>query len=308
MDTQTQTEQAPAASVEDRIASIFGGGPAQEPEQAQNEPSQPEASESADEPTPEGAEAASPEPETFELEVDGEKFTLPKKLEKGFLQEKDYTQKSQSLAEQRRALDVQLHQQRIAQYGEQFRKDTEQEHQQLQLLDWALSQPINWQSMTTDDAFKKKIEIDDLREQKTKLEKAIETKRSEWGRKQQEELSNLRSSSLEAIAKRIPGFNEATQKAIREHAISEGYSDTELNSIMDPRHVTTLWKAQQYDLLKAKAQPAVAAAKSVKTTPTNPMPQHVKDKLAFRKEVGKHAPGSLQQQKLVKDRIAKIFG
>lgn len=308
MDQQNPTEQAPAASVEDRIASIFGGESAPQPEQVQEEPPQPQTPESADEPAPEGVEAASPEPETFELEIDGEKFTLPKKLEKGFLQEKDYTQKSQSLAEQRRALDVQLHQQRVAQFSQQFQKDTEKEHQQLQLLDWALSQPVNWQSMTTDDAFRKKIEIDDLREQKTKLEKAIEEKRSEWGRKQQEELSKLRSSSLEAITKRIPGFNDATAKSIREHAISEGYTETELNSILDPRHVTTLWKAQQYDLLRSKATPAAAAAKSVKTTPTNPMPQKVKDTFAYRKEVQKHPMGSLQQQKLVKDRIAKIFG
>jgi hypothetical protein len=38
------------------------------------------------------------------------------------------------------------------------------------------------------------------------------------------------------------------------------------------------------------------------------MPQQVKDKLAFRKEVAKHAPGSAAHQAAVKDRIAKIFG
>lgn len=303
METETPVAEQPIAdsATEDRIASIFGGGdpePAVEPAEAASE--QPE-------------EAAAPAEETFELEIDGEKFTLPKKLEKGFLQEKDYTQKAQSLAEQRRALDVQLHQQRIAQFGEQFRKDTAQEQQQLQLLDWALSQPINWQSMTTDDAFRKKIELDDLKDQKSKLEKAIEDKRAEWGRKQQEEISRLRSSSLEAISKRIPGFSDATAKAIREHAISEGYTETELNSILDPRHVTTLWKAQQYDLLKSKATPAVTQAKAVKTTPSNPMPQKVREDLNFRKVTQKaSADKSFAQSREFKgaleERIARKFG
>jgi hypothetical protein len=85
-------------------------------------------------------------------------------------------------------------------------------------------------------------------------------------------------------------------------------TEEELNSILDPRHVSILWKAQQYEKLKAQATPAANAAKNLRTTPTNPMPQHVKDKLAFRKEVSKHALGSVPQQRLVKDRIAKLFG
>src|SRR6185312_13074674 len=111
METQTQTEQAPAASVEDRIANIFGAEPPKKqavPQQApvQEEPAQTEEPQAASEEQPSEEESAAPAEETFELEIDGEKFVLPKKLEKGFMQERDYTQKSQTLADQRRQIEL----------------------------------------------------------------------------------------------------------------------------------------------------------------------------------------------------------
>ncbi|RAK62994.1 hypothetical protein [Phenylobacterium kunshanense] len=47
-----------------------------------------------------------PEPETFELEVDGEIHALPASLKGAFLRQADYTRKTQELAEGRRALEA----------------------------------------------------------------------------------------------------------------------------------------------------------------------------------------------------------
>lgn len=316
MDQQTPTEQAPAPSVEDRIASIFQGKPkapankapapkeqAQE-EEVQEEPTQTEETEAASE-----SEEDTPAEDTFELEHEGQKYRLPKALEKGFMQEKDYTQKSQSVAEQRRTLEMVQRQQRIAAMSGDFAQQIAQEQQQLQMIDWALSQPINWQSLTTDEAIRKKIELDDWREQRGKIEKTIEGKRGEWGSKQAQEIAKLRAESLEVIQKKIPGWTEATAKEIRQHALSDGYTEEELNAILDPRHAVTLWKAQQFDKLKSSAKQTVASVKNVKTTATSsPMPQNVKDKLAYRKAIAKTQPGSAEQRALVTNRIAKIFG
>jgi predicted Rdx family selenoprotein len=301
MDPETPVEQAPEASVEDRIGALFGDAPAAE------EPA-PDASAQSPEAASEEVATDPPAPETFELEVDGEKFVLPKKLEKGFLQEKDYTQKSQTLAEQRRSLEMAQRQQRIAAMSTDFHKEVAPDLQQLQMIDWAVSQKIDWNSMSTDEAFRKKLEIDSLKDEKSRLEKQIEGKKSEWGNKQAQEIAKLRTESLETIKKRLPGWTDTSAKELRQFGLSEGMTEEELNSILDPRHVSILWKAQQYEKLKANATPVAAAAKNLKTTPTNPMPQHVKDKLAFRKEIGKHAQGSAQQQQVVRDRIAKIFG
>src|SRR5688572_2610686 len=104
--------------LESRIARIFGPKEPQAPPQ-QKAPQQrapepePEVSLDADADSPdvsevqeEGAADPAPQEETFELDIEGEKYVLPKKLEKGFLQERDYTQKSQSLADQRRLVEV----------------------------------------------------------------------------------------------------------------------------------------------------------------------------------------------------------
>jgi hypothetical protein len=310
MEPQTPSEQAPVASLTDRIGSIFGGEkpappvPDELPPQEANEPT-PDA-EAASEEVPEQS-ATPPAEETFELEIEGEKFTLPKKLEKGFLQEKDYTQKSQSLAEQRKNAELVLEQARIARLNEQFATETSQEQEQLRALDWALQQPVDWNSMTTDEAFRRKLQLDQWKDERGRIERTLGEKRQQFGQKVQAEFAKLRQQSIEAISKRIPGWNDTTAKTIREHALQEGYTETELNSIIDPRHVSTLWKAQQYDLLKAKATPAATAARSVKTTPTNPMPQHVKEKLNYRKSIQRTAPNSPERKQAVEARVASIF-
>jgi hypothetical protein len=306
MEPETQTEQAPAPSVEDRIANIFGGEPK---EAAQEEPTQPEETQAASEAEGETPEVA-PAEETFEVEIDGEKFQLPKKLEKAVMQERDYTQKSQILAEQRRALELTQHQQRIAAMNEGFQREAGPELQQAQMLDEIIKQ-AQTQDVTgfdIDRLIRHRMDLDALKERRTALQQSIDAKRQEWGSKQAQEIAKLRAQSLETIQKRIPGWNEATAKEIRSHALSEGYTEEELNSILDPRHVQTLWKAQQFDKLKASAQKTVATAKTVKTTPSNPMPQHVKEKLAYRKDLQKVQRGSQQHQRLVQDRVAKIFG
>ena len=49
-------------------------------------------------------EAPEQEPETFDLELDGEVHTLPAALKGAFLRQADYTRKTQELAEHRRGL------------------------------------------------------------------------------------------------------------------------------------------------------------------------------------------------------------
>lgn len=313
-------EQGSAPSVSDRIGSIFeraiGGDkpPVQQAKPkapAQEAPREPEAEapEAASDETEAGetAEASAPVEETFELEVEGERYVLPKKLEKGFLQEKDYTQKSQTLAEQRKNAEFVLEQARVASLDKHFATETAQEQEQLRAIDWALQQPVDWNSMTTDEAFRRKLQLDSWKEQKEKLEKGLGDKHQQFRQKVQTELSKLRQQSIEAIGKRIPGWNEASADAVRAHALSMGLTEIEVGSIIDPRHVEILWQAQQFSQLKASAKKTVVDAKTVKTTPSNPMPAHVKEKLNYRKQLQRTAPNSPERRHAVTDRVAAIF-
>jgi hypothetical protein len=282
MEPETQgAEQPTADSVsEDRIASIFGGG---DPEPS--EPTEPAEAASA----PEGTEPeAAPADETFELEIDGERFMLPKKLEKGFMQERDSTQKAQTLAEQRRAVELAQRNSHLTELKQKFQTETAQELQQLQALEWALSQPVDWNSMTIEDGWKHRNLIESWKDQKSRLEKSLDGKRQEFDQKQQESFAKLVKESLDVVAKRIPGWGPDVARKVTEHALSEGFTDTELRKAnTDPRLAVTLWKAQQYDALKSAAKPTAITAKGVKTTPTNPMPAKVRDDLNFRKAANK---------------------
>src|SRR6185369_7772790 len=84
MSVMPVADQAPPEqSVEDRIASRFGETPKEQPAE----------------------EAEAPAEDLFELDFGGEKYQLPAKLKESFMLQKDYTQKTQEIAEQRRAYE-----------------------------------------------------------------------------------------------------------------------------------------------------------------------------------------------------------
>lgn len=317
-------EQGPAPSPEERVAAAFSNfmgfeekappkGQAQQAQPDQSE--QPEQSTESAEAAPEGEAGNEPanEPtaeEFFEFEANGKKYQIPKELEPNFLQQKDYTQKTQAIAEQRKTYETLAEQARIANMRAEFEQGIAQELQQLQAFDAVLSQQSqrDWGSMSTDEIIKTKIQLDQWKEQRDALKQQLEGKYREFSQKRDEAIKGLRTKANETAASRIPGWNDATQKAVREHALTEGYTEAELEQAgLDPRHWVTLWKAQQFDQLKAKAKPTVSDVRSVKTTPSNPMPQHVKEKLAFNKQVQKTAPNSTERNKLVEQRAASIF-
>ena len=311
MSNQTQIEQGSEPSIEQRVGAAFSNFMGfKEPEKKEAPPEQStETTEAA--PEAEGETTTeTPAEEFFELEIEGTKYQLPKPLEKAVMQERDYTQKSQKLSEQRKTFETLAEQSRIANMQAEFNKEISQELQQLQAFDAVLSQQsqVDWSSMTTEEMLKRKLQIDQWKEQRDAIRSGLETKYREWTGKRDEAIKALRAKANETAASRIPGWNEATQKAVREHALSEGYTEVELEQAgLDPRHWVTLWKASQFDQLKAKAAKTVTDVKSVKTTPSNPMPQAVKDKLAFNKQLQKTAPNSSERKKLVENRIGAMF-
>lgn len=318
MDTPVM-EQAPpqgAASIDSRVeAALFGPKKTQAPpppKQQQRAPEpEPEAEGEAPNPeqdadAPDGTAPQSAE-ELFEIEVDGETFALPKKLEKAVLQERDYTQKTQTLAEQRKQFELLHEQARIANFRQEFEAEASEELSQLHAYDAVLKQPVDWSSMTTDEAFRKKLQLDQWKDERDAIAKTLHGKHQQYEKRVQDALKELRAKSQETIQKRIPNWSEATQKAIRDHAIADGYTEAELNQIIDPRHTLTLWKAQQFDQLKAKAAKTVSDVRTVKSTASNPMPQHVKEKLAFNKALKSAPENSPQRKQAVESRVASLF-
>jgi hypothetical protein len=301
-------EQGQAPSIESRIENALFGQPTKvKPKAPEAEVSaEPEAPEIEETEQPEGEEAPAVE-EIFEFEQDGVKYALPKALEKAVLQERDYTQKTQTLAEQRKQFELLHEQARIANFRQEFESEVATELQQLQAYDAVLKQPIDWSQMTTDEAFRKKLQLDQWKDEREAIAKTLHGKHQQYEKKTQDALKELKTKALDTISKRIPNWNEAEAKALREHALSDGYTAAELDSILDPRHTLTLWKAKQFDQLRAKASKTVTDVKTVKTTPSNPMTPQTKNYLNYRKTLQKTAPNSPQRRRAVEERIADKF-
>lgn len=300
METTPEVGQASEQPIEDRIANVFGEG---EPQQQEAAP-EPEAE------TTEDQEAQAPE--DFEYEYEGNTFKLPKPLEKALMQQKDYTQKTQELADHRRMVEARDSQIRLAMMEQAFTKEVSSESQQIALFDQALesAKSTDWGSMSTDQIIRTKLQLDQWKEQRDALAKTVEAKRAEFEGRTRSELERVKAQAVETIKKSIPNWSDDVAKQVREHALQEGYTESELAGLYDPRWAKSLWKAAQYDQIKGKASEAVQTAKAqpVKPTPSRPMDAKTKDYLNYRKTLQKAPPGSQERKAAVQDRVAKIFG
>jgi hypothetical protein len=306
-------EQASTPSIEQRAADAFLGFMGDKPKQPPKQAAQPEPEQTTEAPevAPDGDSDTTPQTaeEFFEFELDGQKYALPKPLEKAVMQQRDYTQKTQETSAQRKALEVLHEQARIGNMQAEFQKEAGPDLEQLRAYDAVLAQAgqIDWASMSTDEVMRKKIQLDQWKDERAKIAQGLQSKHQQWMERRENAVKELRAKAIEAASSSIPGFNEATQKAVKEHALSEGYTEAELSQAdLDPRHWKTLWKAKQFDELKAKAAKTVTDVKTVKTTPSNPMSPQTKEKLAFNKQMQK-ASSAQDKNKLVEQRVSSLF-
>lgn len=295
------TADSGSLSLEQRIENKFGGGPQELP------PDEPQEEVEATGEAPE--QEAEPTEETFELQDDdGAKYVLPKKLEKKFLQERDYTQKSQQLAEQRRAVEIQQQQFKQLELRQKFNENVAGEIKQLQMIDAVLEQPVNWQAMSTDEAFRHKIQLDDLRSQRDKLTQTVQAKYGEFQQQSQKQAQELQAKTLEALRQKVPNWDDKLAAQVTNHMREQGFTDADFESFnTHPKYVLAAWKAMQYDQLQAKATATVQQAKTVKSTSSKPMPQQTKELLNYRKALSKAPQNSPERKRLLESRAASIF-
>lgn len=315
-------QAAPAESLNDRIGAALMGEPKPQPK-APPPPVEeaPEAEAPVEAATDEATETeaaseapAEPADEFVEVEYEGERWSVPKKLSKAIIQESDYTKKTQEVAEQRKQIEFKEQQIRIAESERQFAETVMPDMQTLLRIDQQLEQfkSLDWNSLQTDDAFRYKLAWDQLKEQKAALEGELSSKRAKYEQEVQASYREMLDKGIEALKRSIPNFGEQEAKEIIEAATKDGYTREEVAQIVDPRMVKTLWKAKQYDKLQAQSKATASTLQKVgpigKAAPSNPMSNETKEYLNYRKTIQKLPKGSTQHQAVVKDRIASIFG
>ena len=304
MENAQPTDQAKPQSMEDRIASQFGIGDDPEPEAYQEAPP-PE--------TGEEQEGVAPESDDAEVEYEGAKYRVPKPLEKAILQERDYTQKTQKLAEERRQLDYAQKSLETARIKREFDESVGPDLNRLQQMDDYLDHmtKVNLEGMASEELVKHSITLNQVERQRNALQKSIDAKRGEYGHRAQEAIQNLKSMAHDVLAKSIAGFTPETVTELRNHAKTLGYTEADFDMIeLDPRASTMLYKAMAYDRLQASKDAAVLKASSappgVKPGASNAMPQAVRDKLGFQKAM-KTAKSSQDKAKLIEQEMMRRF-
>lgn len=309
-----QTE-AVAPSFDQKMDRLFG-----ETEEAptQDEPEAVEAAEETQEPDPTGDEALPAETseateEVIEVEFNGTKYQVPPELKDVLMKSSDYTQKTQSVAQQKRELDLQQQQIAVAREEVAFQQSISQELDTLKMLEQYipyLKANTNWDSLTTDQFVRKQKELSDLADQHRELSAAIQGKHNEFKAKVEGERQKLKKQATEVLSKAIPGWNDAVRGEVESYIKTLGYPEVAIPN-MSSLDYQVAWKAAQYDKIKSGTATAVKKASEapmIKATSRNEMPSKVKEMLAAKKAIKKSPKGSPEHKAALDRRLSQIFG
>lgn len=215
-------------------------------------------------------------PETLKLKVNGEEIEKPLDEVVALAQQGlDYTKKTQEVAEQRKQLET--FEQQLKAQEQQFAEQAQlnnlliEDVAKITALDQQLNQYTNvdWQKLTDSDfveAQKQYMAYNQLQQERNNLVSQFEAKRQEALTKHQTALAERIKKGKETLAKEIPNWSPETTQEVVSTGKEYGFTDDELNAIVDPRHVKVLYDAMQWrksqnkkPLIKKK----VASAKPV---------------------------------------------
>jgi Tfp pilus assembly protein PilN len=220
-------------------------------------------------------EAESQEEEVEELpryrvKVSGEEVEVTlDELLNGYSRTADYQKKTQSLAEQRKAVEAE----RIK--IDEAARTRETYAQRLQVIEQLLQQQNQGEDLSalkTEDPIAYAVAM----AERVEREKQLQAVQMERQRVQQEQMSHQQAllqkhiqQEQQKLVEAIPEFKddvkgEIIRRDIRSYAKSIGFTDQELSQVYDSRAVQTLYKAMQYEKLMANKG---ATTKKVATAP-----------------------------------------
>lgn len=300
MSTENQTlEQTNPAgeSVEDRILSRLSGLPSAE----------------APEPGTEVAETVEDTGDAFDdLEWGGHTLKVPKGLKEAVMRTEDYTRKTQELAEGRRSVEQLRETLQARQLESTFNQSIGPESQEISVIDAYLSQAqkLDWSQMTTEQMIRQRNELDAIKERRGALAQSIADKRTAFTAEVQAKMTELRGKSRELASKSIQGFGEDTEKAMRAYALTEGLTEPELdNVLLDPRSYKIVYKAMQFDKIKAGTGKATDAVGRVLKPGASGerLPAATAQKLNFNKAMKAAGDNSSAKARVIEDRLVGLF-
>jgi hypothetical protein len=199
------------------------------------------------------------EPRTYTVKIDGKDTEVTEdELLSGYSRQADYTRKSQVLAEQRKKMDEELAatQQERQQYQSQLEQFKIQADSKLEEF-----KSVDWTKLKEEDPMEYALKRDQYRElQENK--RLVAEEQQNLAQKQQAEMQTKWNEELarqqEVMAQRLPEWNDPEKgpklkQSIKSFALKKGFTEQEVDSLIDARSVDVLHKAMMYEtLLEAK--------------------------------------------------------
>ena len=280
--------------------------PQAEEAKAQPEPSEAEYSAESEEQDVSAEEAESQEEVVEELpkyrvKVSGEEVEVSlDELLNGYSRTADYQKKTQSLAEQRKAVEAD----RVK--IDEAAKTRETYAQRLQVIEQLLQQQDQGQdlaSLKSEDPIAYAVAMGEKMERDKQLQ-AVQIERQRVQQEQQSHQQAQLQKHIQAeqakLVEAIPEFKddvkaEVVRRDIRNYAKSQGFTDQELSQVYDSRAVLALYKAAQYDKLMAgkgvTSKKVANAPKTIRPGTSNPQSSEnetvKKDRAALRQSGNK---------------------
>jgi hypothetical protein len=280
--------------------------PQAEEAKAQPEPSEAEYSAESEEQDVSAEEAESQEEEVeeqprYRVKVSGEEVEVSlDELLNGYSRTADYQKKTQSLAEQRKAVEAD----RVK--IDEAAKTRETYAQRLQVIEQLLQQQDQSQdlaSLKAEDPIAYAVAMGEKMERDKQLQ-AVQMERQRVQQEQQSHQQVQLQKHIQAeqakLVEAIPEFKddvkaEVIRRDIRNYAKAQGFSDQELSQVYDSRAVLALYKAAQYDKLMAgkgvTSKKVANAPKTIRPGTSNPQSSEnetaKKDRAALRQSGNK---------------------
>jgi Tfp pilus assembly protein PilN len=259
--------------------------PQAEEAKAQPETSEAEYSAESEEQDVSAEEAESQEEEVeeqprYRVKVSGEEVEVSlDELLNGYSRTADYQKKTQSLAEQRKAVEAD----RVK--IDEAAKTRATYAQRLQVIEQLLQQQDQGQdlaSLKSEDPIAYAVAMGEKMERDKQLQ-AVQIERQRVQQEQQSHHQVQLQKHIQAeqakLVEAIPEFKddvkaEVIRRDIRNYAKSQGFTDQELSQVYDSRAVLALYKAAQYDKLMAgkgvTSKKVANAPKTIRPGTSNP--------------------------------------
>ena len=231
----------------------------------------------------------------FEFEIDGEKLT-PQQLREGHLRHKDYTQKTQAVSEDRKALEVEQaeftqQRQQVAQLLQQQLVDNGTELLKFKDFDWA--------TLKEEDPEQFLVKKEELRDAQAAYQgklNQIQGMQQHVQVEQQQAMAKFVQEEDVKLVGQIDGWDDAekkpgVQKALLEYATAQGFEGQDLNAFADSRAMVILDKARQFDALQKAGKTVIdkKKAKGVKRVIKSGKPVPHKQKAASEQQKAKRS-------------------